>query len=316
MSLVRGVVGTKENEKNPMIDRSHQDVDDLLEVTETQQKEHRVLSHLLGNLRSQANHHLALRVHMGDVSSYLMSVTLRWVAERVGFAADLPIFYESGEGPERIRVDRSALEQIRQRQPDWRRQLDMVAYLTMRRHPKFPPLLLVGYQSWVYDNRHERWGTDSRAMNDSLTLRGLEPTGTCWDLDDTETRFYAFDGQHRLMAILGLRELVQTGYLHALDQNRAPKRRGGLSREEIVDHIRQGKGENRAEVLERFQHLMDQRVGVEVVPAVRMEENLPESLRRLGQILVDANEPAKGRSFSELPQQKTARATDILACQA
>ena len=298
-----------------MIDRSHQDVDDLLEVTESQQKEHRVLSYLLGNLRSQANHHLALRVHMGDVSSYLMSVTLGWVAERVGFAADLPIFYESGEGPERIRVDRPALEQVRKRQPDWRRQVDLAAYLTMRRHPKFPPLLLVGYQSWVYDGRHEKWGTDSRAMNDSLTLTGLEPTASCWDLDDAETRFYAFDGQHRLMAILGLRELIQAGHLHALDENRTPKKRGGLSREEIVEHIRQSTGESRGEVLERFQRLMDERIGVEVVPAVRMEESLPESFRRLGRMLVDVNEQARTRGRSELARQKSSSAKNVLAGQ-
>ena len=295
--------------------RSHRDVDDLLEVTEIRQKEQRVLSHLLGNLRSRANHHLVLQVRMGDVSSYLMSVTLGWVAEKVGFAADLPIFHESRGGAKRIRVDRETLEQVRQSQPDWRRQVDLAAYLTMRRHPKFPPLLLVGYQSWVYDCRHERWGTDSRAMNDSLTLTGLEPTGSCWDLDDAETRFYAFDGQHRLMAILGLRELIQAGHLHALDENRTPKKRGGLSREEIVDHIRQGTGESRAEVFERFQRLMDERIGVEVVPAVRMEESLPESLRRLGQMLVDVNEHAKGRSRSELARQNGSSAKNILAGQ-
>ena len=163
---------------------------------------------------------------MGDVSSYLMSVTLRWVAEKVGFAADLPIFRESSEGSKRVQVDPETVEKIQQRQPDWRRQLDMAVYLTTRRHHKFPPLLLVGYQGWVYEERHDKWGVDARAMNDSLTLRGLEPTGTYWDLDDTETQFYALDGQHRLMAILGLRDIIQTGQLHALDEKRNPKRGG------------------------------------------------------------------------------------------
>ena len=78
-----------------MIDPLQQDLDDLLRVPELRQKEHRVLSRLLGDLRSRANHHFALQVHMGGVSSYLMSVTLGWVADKVGFAADLPIFRES-----------------------------------------------------------------------------------------------------------------------------------------------------------------------------------------------------------------------------
>ena len=65
------------------------------------------LSQLLGKLRSQTGHHLVLcKSGMGDVSSYLTSATLRWVAEKVGFAADLPIFRESSEGSKRIPVDR------------------------------------------------------------------------------------------------------------------------------------------------------------------------------------------------------------------
>ena len=81
-----------------MIDPLKQDLDDLLRVPEIRQKEYRVLSRLLGDLRSRANHHFALQVHMGGVSSYLMSVTLGWVADKVGFAADLPIFRESCDG--------------------------------------------------------------------------------------------------------------------------------------------------------------------------------------------------------------------------
>ena len=285
-----------------MIDPSQQDMDDLLEVTEIHQKEQRVLSRLLGDLRSQASHHLVLHVRMGDVSSYLTSVTLGWVAEKVGFAADLPIFRESSEGSKRVPVDPETVEKLQQRQPDWRRQLQMAAYLATRRHHKFPPLLLVGYQRWVYEERDDKWGTDAGAMNDSLTLRGLEPTGTYWDLDDTATEFYALDGQHRLMAILGLRELIKTGQLHALDEKRNPKRGGGLSREEIVDHIHSGTGESHADIHERLQHLMDERIGIEIVPAVRMGETYGEALRRLRQMFVDVNENAKVLSRSEIAQ--------------
>ena len=129
-------------------------------------------------------------------------------------------------------------------------------------------------------------------MNDSLTLRGLEPTGTYWDLDDSETKFYAFDGQHRLMAILGLRELIQTGQLHAFDQERNPKKGGGLFREEIVEHVHSGTGESHADIHERLQHLMDERIGIEIVPAVRVGESYAEALLRLRQMFVDVNENA------------------------
>ena len=285
-----------------MNEPSQQDMDAILDVMKAQQREQLVLSQLLEKLRTQSSHHFVLQVRMGEVSSYLTSVSLRWVAEKVGFAADLPIFREGSEGSKRIPVDPETIEQVQQRQPDWRRQLQMAAYLATRRHHKFPPLLLVGYQRWVYDKQDDKWGTDASAMNDSLTLRGLEPTGTYWDLDDTETEFYALDGQHRLMAILGVRELIQTGQLHALDEKRNPKKGGGLSREEIVDHIHNGTGESHSDIHERLQHVMDERIGIEIVPAVRMGESYDEALRRLRQMFVDVNENAKVLSRSELAQ--------------
>lgn len=285
-----------------MSDPSQKDMNALLDVAKVQQTEQLVLSQLLEKIRFQASHHFVLQVRMGEVSSYLTSVTLRWVTEKVGFAADLPIFRESSEGSKRIPADPVTIDNVQQRQPDWRRQLEMAAYLATRRHHKFPPLLLVGYQRWVYEERHEKWGTDASAMNDSLTLRGLEPTGTYWDLDDTETDFYALDGQHRLMAILGLRDLIKLGQLHALDEKRNPKKGGGLSREEIVDHIHNGTGESHADIHERLQHLMDERIGIEIVPAVRMGETYGDALRRLRQMFVDVTENAKALTPSELTQ--------------
>lgn len=274
----------------------------ILDVEKALEREQLVLSQLLGKLRSQSNHHLVLQIRMGEVSSYLTSVTLGWAAQRVGFAADLPIFRESSAGSKRIPVDKETIETLQQRQPDWRRQREMTAYLAMRRHHKFPPLLLVGYQGWVYESGHDNWGPDERAMNDSLKLRGLEPTGTYWDLDDTETEFYALDGQHRLMAILGLREIIQTGCLNDLDENRNPRKGRQLLREEILKSIQDSTGEDPADIHERLQHLMDERIGVEIVPAVREEESYGDALRRLRQMFVDVNENAKVLTKSELAQ--------------
>ena len=98
-----------------MSDPSHQDMDAIMEVMEAQQREQRVLSMLLEKQRSQARHHLVIQVRMGEISSYLTSVTLAWVADKVGFAADLPIFREAGEGSKRVQIDKEAIEQIQQR---------------------------------------------------------------------------------------------------------------------------------------------------------------------------------------------------------
>ena len=285
-----------------MSELSQKDLDAAIEDhMMREQKEALFLNQLLGKFRRQASRHFVLQVRMGEVSSYLTSVRLTWVHQKVRFAADLPIFRESSEGSKRISVDPETLEMVQQRQPDWRRQLEMATYLTTTHH-KFPPLLLVGHQHWVFENKDEKWGTDERATCDSLTLTGLDPTGIYWGLDDTETEFYALDGQHRLMAILGLRDLIQNGKLHALDQEGNPKKGRSLSREEIIDYLHNSTGKSRADIHERLQCLMDERIGVEIVPAVCQGETYDKALRRLRQLFVDVNEHAKRLSSSELVQ--------------
>lgn len=285
-----------------MPDPSERDLDAIMDVTRAQQKEQQVLSLLLEKQCSLASHHIVTHVRMGDISSFLTSVPLAWVAQKVGFAADLPIFKEEKDGSKRVPIRQDTVDKIQQRQPDWRRQRQMTAYMAGRRHHKFPPLLLVGYQGWIYNDRHDNWAPDQRATQDSLTLRALEPSGSYWDLDDSETEFYALDGQHRLMAILGLQDLIKTGHLHALDEKRAPKKQGGLSRDEIIDYTHSLTGESRASVHERLQHAMDERIGVEIVPAVCDGETYGDALRRLRQMFVDVNENAKTLTQSELVQ--------------
>ena len=281
-----------------MNDTDHSVVADVVRQDATDRQ---ALSILLEKLRSKAEHHLAIRVHMGNVDSYVTSVPLQWIT-KVRFAADLPIFRESIEGSKRITVDQDTIETIQQRQPDWRRQQHMTAYLATRRHPKFPPLLLVAYQHWVYDDDSDKWAPDGKAMQDSLTLAGLEPSGTYWDLDDSDTFFYALDGQHRLMAIQGLNELITTGTLHALDENRKQRNRPPLSRDALIRRMQENIGGDKHAIHERLQRVMDERIGIEIVPAVRHGETFDDALRRLRQLFVDVNEHAKTLTNSELAQ--------------
>jgi len=238
---------------------------------------------------------------MGEVESYLTSVTLGWVAEKVGFANDLPVFKKDEEGSDSAQSFSFDLEMKQQRDPDWTRQRDMAAYLASRRHHKFPALLLVGYQGWVYDKRSEKWGEDSRAMSDSLTLGNLDTTGMCWELNDADTNFYALDGQHRLMAIRGLSELIKEGQLPAKDKQGKIKSAGALWRDEIVELIEQA-GDDRIEAHDRLQRLMDERIGIEIIPAIRRNESEEEGRQRLRQMFVDVNENAKRLTKGQLSQ--------------
>ena len=275
-----------------------EEYDDIDKLEENIRREERVLARLLDGVQHKTRHHMVMQVNMGEVQSYLTSVTLSWVAENVNFANDLPVFMRDEGGYGSTQPTPGDLEERKQRIPNWTRQRDMAAYLASRRHHKFPALLLVGYQGWVYDEKSEKWGEDSRAMSDSLTIRNLDSTGMCWELDDSNTFFYALDGQHRLMAIRGLRELIQDGHLPARDKQGRVKPKDGLSRDDIIQQT----GEDRVEAHERLQRLMNERIGIEIIPAIRRDETEEEGRRRLRQMFVDVNEHAKPLTKGEVTQ--------------
>ena len=281
-----------------------QSVDEVIsDVMARENRNRQALSMLLEQQRDMTGHHLALHAHMGETSSYITAVTLNWVNEHVSFAGDLPIFKSKvDEKSKKVPVDENTIGEIQQRQPDWRRQLPMAFYLATRKKHKFPPLLVVGYQGWVYNEDAEEWGMDKRAMRDSLTVKSLEPNGLYCDLDDKNTNFYALDGQHRLMAIQGLKILLSTGHLSALDVDGRPRRTSGITRDEVIQHIQAETKENEGDIHARLEKLMFERIGIEIIPSVNDGENYEEALFRMRGIFVDVNENAKKLTKGEIVQ--------------
>lgn len=271
-------------------------------ILQREEQDKQALALLLEQQREKAGHLLALQVPMGEIFSFVTSVDLRWVAANVHFAADLPIFREKSDaGLKRIKIDESTIPIIQQRRPDWKRQLEMTAYLAIRKHHKFPPLLLVGYQDWVYNEKPDKWDVDNRAMQDSLTVTPMEPKGSYCDLDFTGTKFYALDGQHRLMAIIGLRDLLDRGELYGSKIGGDPTR-SSITRDEIIGLIHKDTNEDIVAIQDRLEGLMDERIGIEIMPAVSHGETYKEALLRLRQTFVDVNENAKKLKTGEIAQ--------------
>ena len=271
-------------------------------ILQREDQDREALALLLEKQRERAGHLLTLQVPMGEISSFVTSVDLRWVAGKVHFAADLPIFKEkSAAGVKRIKIDEFTIAIIQQRRPDWKRQYEMAAYLAIRKHHKFPPLLLVGYQDWVYDPKAEEWDVDKRAMQDSLTVTPMEPKGSYCDLDFTGTKFYALDGQHRLMAIIGLHELLAKGVLYESTAE-GGSTRTSVTRDRIIELIHKETNEDIGAIQHRLEGLMDERIGIEIMPAVSHGETYEEALRRLRQTFVDVNENATRLTTGEISQ--------------
>ena len=274
-------------------EKVRQTSEDLLE-REFNYKE--ALRLLLDWQRDREGHHVALPARMGTSKSYLVSVTLGWIAANVYFARDLPIFKEHRrKNSKMIDINDVTAEYLQQRAPDYTRQIPMAMYLASREHHKFPPLLLVAYQEWVYDETHDMWGPHGRARESSLNVVGLDTRACVVDLDVANTRYFALDGQHRLMAIKGLKDLLDNGRLSARKKDGATISGKDITRDEIEGYF-----EERGLDPDKLQGAMDEVMGVEIIPAVQNQETFRESVSRLRNVFVDVNENAKRLEKGEL----------------
>ena len=253
---------------------------------EREERNRQVLSILLEQQREREGHLLALHSRMGEISAYVTTVDLGWVAQNVRFAAEFPLFKDSGDRPA-VNGPGFMMGDARHRRPDWRRQMSMTLYLATSKHRKFAPLLVAGYQRWVNEENAEQWGADDRAMRNSLTVTPLEPKGRYCDLDTTATSFYVLDGQHRLMAIHGLHDLVAKGRLHAMDADGNPSKNQWTTREEVARRIQRECGENESTAHARVETLMSERIGLEIIPAVLVGESYEDALFRLRRTFAD-----------------------------
>ena len=274
-------------------DRIRKTADDVLEKDRNYKEALRLL---LDWQQDREDHKIASSAKMGTSKSYLISVSLRWIAANVYFARDLPIFKKHFRADSKvIDINDTTATYLQQRAPDYSRQLPMAMYLATREHHKFPPLLLVAYQDWVYDEGHDNWGPDGRAMMGSLNVERLDTKSSVVDLDSSTTSYFALDGQHRLMAIKGLQGLLDDGRL-------SPKKRDGslISGKDVTREEIEGYYEKRQLDPNRLQNVMDEVMGVEIIPAVQIRETFKEAVSRLRNVFVDVNENAKRLEKSEL----------------
>lgn len=281
-------------------------IDRFLQDEEKREERARyALTLLLDRQQQKANHIFALKAQMGTTDSYVTTVPLSWVEQNISFAADLPLFKgNSNLDSKKISVNKNTIDLLQQREPDWRRQLPMSVYLAERENHKFPPLLVVSYQDWTYQEPHESdsWGMDKRAIKHSIPVTSLDSNGSILDIDNKNTFYYALDGQHRLMAIKGLKQLLSNRQLNALDKDRKPKMKSFVMLDDVIqsiikNRINQGRSDlSETKIGEMLQLRMNETIGIEIIPAVQKNETQEDAVSRLRQVFVDVNEQAKSPS--------------------
>ena len=272
--------------------------DIVKESTEEERRHQEAFQVVLDKQKKKEGHLFALTVEMGSGKSYLTSVSLQWVAVRVKFAYQLPIFERERSNSDLpsdsdIEVTEKTEEYIQQRRPDWRRQLPMTTYLATRQHHKFPPLLLVAYQDWMYDKTSKNWDREGKAKLSAIKATSLDSKAAYVDLDVEEgTQYFALDGQHRLMGIRGLRDLLD-GALIAKKQDGSPSSRSKITLDAVEKECNKTAGS-------LLKNIMSETIGIEIIPAVMKGETLKEAISRLRHIFVDVNQNARRLSDSEI----------------
>lgn len=264
------------------------------EVLEQDDNKQRALQVLLSGLREKERNHLALSSEMGGSRSYVTSVSLEWIAKKLKYASQLPIFREKKDQYGRIIPDAETISMIQQRDPDHSRQLQMTLYLAVRKNHKFPPILVVVTQDWVSNQDSDNWDSNNRAIIDSCVAVNLDRDGHYVDLRLSEDDFlYVIDGQHRLMGIRGLETLLADGKI--FKRNKLGKEQSKfIAIEDITDSL--NNSISRADL----QRLMRERVGIEVIPAVMKNETQEEARRRLRSIFVHVNQHMQPLSEGEI----------------
>ena len=265
----------------------------MTEIRNLEQEKRELLRELLDSAGAQKGHFLACGTQMGGTPSYITSVPMEWVAAKIRYAGQLPVFkYKSDPETHIIPVDGETVDLLQQRSPDWTRQIAMTIYLLARETHKFPPLLVVAYQDWVYDQQSDEWNGKVATKN-SINSLSIDNSGQYFDLNTIDTQYYALDGQHRLMAIQGLDELMKKQRIQARKKNGTPISNKEVSLDKIIAWLTATTNESENNIRANLEKIMSEKIGIEIMPAVVRGETLEKAVFRLRTLFVDVNENAR-----------------------
>ncbi|MEM9926901.1 MAG: DGQHR domain-containing protein [Cyanobacteria bacterium P01_D01_bin.50] len=264
------------------------------EVISSQDK--KKFSSLLSKYVSENQQLLVQKTEMGGSQAYVGSVTLEWFASQVRFASFLPLL-QSKYNPDtdNIEIDADSIDDIQQRPLDWSRQAPLVQYLAARKNHKFPPVLAVISQPWVDNPQASEWDSNGRAEKSTTEFTTLDNNGQfgLLDISEKNVTIYALDGQHRLMAVQGLMEILKTGKLPRYKKEKAAAN-SFISIDDLIDKYRVE--------AEYLQQLPQEKIGIEFICAVAQGETREEARRRVRSIFVHVNLMAVPLSKGQLAQ--------------
>lgn len=280
------------------------DISELADIEALQAKKQKVLARLLDEVSVGKNKHIAIRGSMGltlggegisaiSIPAYSVMHTMNWVStkENMGMGSEMP-FMRTAIDPDtgKLIIDEESAEKLEQRAPDWTRQPSLTVYLLQQPYRKFGTILAVVSPDWVNDPEHENWGDDKRALKNSVTFRALDTSGNIGVLDLEGSRVYALDGQHRVMGIRGVSNVLNDGGLTIWKREGMPTSKK-IARDALLSRLEIS--------ITDLQHILQEKINVEYIPAVMAGETREEASRRVRMVFVAINEYAKSPDKGE-----------------
>jgi DGQHR domain-containing protein len=280
-----------------MTDNLPDSITDIInQYTEPESRDKKLLALLLNQYLGKSEQILVEKTNMGGNQAYVGAITLAWFAEQVNFASALPLLHHKyNPKTDNIEIDADSIDEIKQRPLDWSRQAPLVQYLATRKHHKFPPVLVVINQPWVDNPKAKEWDKKGQAKKSAaeFTPVDAEENFGLLNITDKDVTIYALDGQHRLMGVQGLMELLKSGKLQRYKKDKSTYE-SCLNTDDLVAQY----GVSSA----YLQSLPQEKIGVEFISAVEKGETREQARRRVRSIFVHVNLMAAPLSKGQLAQ--------------
>ena len=266
------------------------------EYLSTENSDRQALALLLDKFLEKKDRILVQKTEMGGIEAYVGSTTLEWFASRVRFASALPLLQQKyNPETDNVEIDAESIDEIQQRPLDWSRQLPLVQYLAARRNHKFPPVLVVINQPWVDNLKATEWDGEGRSTKSTTDFTPLDQDGEfgMLDLSEENATIYALDGQHRLMGVQGLIELLKTGKIQRYKKDKSPDN-SFITVDDLIEHYRVEPA--------YLQSLPKEKIGIEFICAVAAGETRLQARRRVRSMFVHVNLMAEPLTKGQIAQ--------------
>ncbi|AFZ03874.1 DGQHR domain-containing protein [Calothrix sp. PCC 6303] len=285
-----------------MISRKSDPISDIFnQYTDLEERNKRLLSLILDQYLNSGKMLPVEKTEMGGTEAYVGSITLEWFASNIDFASHLDLLHHKyNPQTDNIEIDADSIDEIQQRPLDWSRQAALVQYLASRKHHKFPPVLVVVSQPWVDNPQATEWDSHGKATKSTIEFTPLDSEGKLGLLNLTveNITIHALDGQHRLMGVQGLMELLKNKKLkrYKKDKNKEDKTstESFITIDNLIDQFNISH--------DYIKSLPQEKIGIEFISAVVAGETREGARRRVRSIFVHVNLMATPLTKGQLTQ--------------